>query len=103
MAYAHWMLIHRMLTGAGVERVQANMDIDSMSRAAFICTFADGGSVRRVACGIGQEVVQHLHERRQRRLDCVVFSPSGGSRDSWSVYLRNSPLRRSIIRFRRAS
>ncbi|MCY4430294.1 MAG: hypothetical protein OXC11_07875 [Rhodospirillales bacterium] len=41
MAYAHWMLVHRMLTGAGVERVQANMDIDSMSRAAFICTFAD--------------------------------------------------------------
>ena len=41
MAYAHWMLIHRMLTGAGVERMQANMDIDSMSRAAFICAFAD--------------------------------------------------------------
>ena len=41
MAYAHWMLIHRMLTGAGVEQVQANMDIDSMSRAAFICAFAD--------------------------------------------------------------
>ena len=41
MAYAHWMLIHRMLTGAGVERVQANMDIDSMSRAAFVCAFAD--------------------------------------------------------------
>ncbi len=41
MAYAHWMLLHRMLTGAGVERVQANMDIDSMSRAGFICAFAD--------------------------------------------------------------
>ena len=41
MAYAHWMLIHRMLTGAGVEQVHANMDIDSMSRAAFICAFAD--------------------------------------------------------------
>ena len=41
MAYAHWMLVHRMLIGAGVERVQANMDIDSMSRAAFICAFAD--------------------------------------------------------------
>ena len=41
MAYAHWMLLHRMLTGAGVERVQVNMDIDSMSRAGFICAFAD--------------------------------------------------------------
>ena len=41
MAYAHWMLLHRMLTGAGVERVQANMDIDSMSRTGFICAFAD--------------------------------------------------------------
>ena len=40
-AYAHWVLLHRMLTGAGVERVQANMDIDSMSRAAFLCAFVD--------------------------------------------------------------
>ena len=40
-AYAHWFLLHRMLTGAGVERVQANMDIDSMSRAAFLCAFVD--------------------------------------------------------------
>ena len=39
--YAHWMLLHRLLTGAGVERVQANMDISSMSRAAFLCAFAD--------------------------------------------------------------
>lgn len=35
MTYAHWMPVHRMLTGTGVERVQANMDIDSMRRAAF--------------------------------------------------------------------
>ena len=40
-AYAHWLLMHRLLTGAGVERVQANVDIDSMSRAAFLCTFTD--------------------------------------------------------------
>ena len=40
-AYAHWMLIHRLLTGAGVERLQVNMDIDSMGRAAFLCAFVD--------------------------------------------------------------
>ena len=39
--YAHWLLVHRILTGAGVERVQANIDIDSMSRAAFLCAFAN--------------------------------------------------------------
>ena len=41
VAYAHWFLLHRILTGAGVEKVQANIDIDSMSRAAFLCSFAD--------------------------------------------------------------
>ena len=40
-AYAHWFLLHRTLTGAGVERIQLNTDIDSMSRAAFLTAFAD--------------------------------------------------------------
>ena len=40
-AYAHWFLLHRILTGAGVERIQLNTDIDSMSRAAFLTAFAD--------------------------------------------------------------
>ena len=57
MAYAHWVLIHRMLTGAGVERVQANMDIDSMSRAAFICAFAD-----EIARGDAHGVLRSLHQ-----------------------------------------
>ena len=39
--YAHWMLMHRILTGAGVRKVQANVDIDSTSRAAFLCAFVD--------------------------------------------------------------
>ena len=39
--YAHWFLLRRILRGAGVERIQANVDIDSTSRAAFLCTFAD--------------------------------------------------------------
>ena len=39
--YAHWFLLHRILTGAGVKHVQANMDISSTSRAAFLCAFAD--------------------------------------------------------------
>ena len=40
-AYAHWFLMHRLLTGAGVERVQVNSDIDSMTRAAFLCAFTE--------------------------------------------------------------
>ena len=40
-AYAHWMLLHRILTGAGVERLQANMDQNSMTRAAFLCAYVD--------------------------------------------------------------
>ena len=44
-AYAHWMLLHRILTGAGVERLQANMDQNSMTRAAFLCAYVD--EVRR--------------------------------------------------------
>ena len=40
-AYGHWFLLHRILAGAGVQFVQANMDIDSMGRAAFLCAFLD--------------------------------------------------------------
>ena len=44
-AYAHWVLLHRMASGAGVRHIQANMDIDSMSRAAFLAAFT--AEVRR--------------------------------------------------------
>ena len=40
-AYAHWMLLHRILSGAGVRYLQANMDINSMSRSAFLCAFVE--------------------------------------------------------------
>ena len=40
-AYAQWMLLRRMASGAGVGRLQANMDIDSMSRAAFLSALAE--------------------------------------------------------------
>ena len=40
-AYAHWMLLRRILNGAGVERLQANMDQNSMSRAVFLCAYAE--------------------------------------------------------------
>ncbi len=39
--YAHWVLLHRIVSGAGVERLQANMDLSSTSRAAFLCAFTD--------------------------------------------------------------
>ena len=37
--YAHWYLLRRLLTGAGVRRTQFHFDIDSTSRAAFLCSF----------------------------------------------------------------
>ena len=37
--YAHWYLLRRLLLGAGVEQTQFHFDIDSMSRAAFLCSF----------------------------------------------------------------
>ena len=40
-AYAHWLILRRILAGARVKRVQASMDIDSMNRAAFLCAFKD--------------------------------------------------------------
>lgn len=40
-AYAHWFLLHRLLSGAGVKHVQLNSDIDSMTRAAFLSAFAE--------------------------------------------------------------
>lgn len=44
-AYAHRMLLRRLLSGAGAVWVRANMDQGSMSRAGFLCEFAD--EVRR--------------------------------------------------------
>ena len=71
MAYAHWMLVHRMLTGAGVEQVQANMDIGSMSRAAFVCAFADeiarGFYVRYTKCQPVDERKRILREANWAR------------------------------------
>ena len=40
-AYAHWFQLHCILTGAGVEKLQLNSDIDSMTRAAFSTAYAD--------------------------------------------------------------
>ena len=41
VAYAHWLLMHRLMTGAGVKQVQLNTDINSMTRAAFLCAFSE--------------------------------------------------------------
>ena len=38
---AAWFLLHWILSGAGVEHVQLNNDIDSMYRAAFLAVFAE--------------------------------------------------------------
>ena len=46
-AYAHWMLMHRLLTGAGVERLQVNMDIDSMTRGGLPLSVRGRGQAPR--------------------------------------------------------
>ena len=69
-AYAHWFLLHRLLQGAGVKTLQANMDIDSMSRAAFLCAYKD--EVKRGdAHGFFVRYTKHLtvDERRQIKID----------------------------------
>ncbi len=40
-AYAHWLVLRRMLAGGGVRQLQAGMGIDSMNRATFLCAFAE--------------------------------------------------------------
>lgn len=68
--YAHWFMLHRLLTGAGVNTLQANMDIDSMSRAAFLCAFME--EVKRGdAHGFFVRYTKHLtvDERRQVKID----------------------------------
>ena len=40
-AHAHWFLLHRILSGAGVGKLQLNSDIDSMTRAAFLTAYSD--------------------------------------------------------------
>ena len=39
LVYAHWFLLRGILKGGGVERTQMLFDIDSTSRAAFLCSF----------------------------------------------------------------
>ena len=74
-AYAHWMLMRRMLTGAGVKRLQANMDKSSMSRAGFLCAFAEevrrgdanGFYVRYTKFQTIDERERILHDANRRR------------------------------------
>ena len=74
-AYAHWFLLHRLLAGAGVETLQASMDIDSMSRAAFLCAYEDevkrgdahGFYVRYTKSLTVDERLQIKAESRKRR------------------------------------
>ena len=56
-AYAHRMILHRMLTGAEVRHLQANMDIDAMSRSA------GRGNRRTEGLGMGS-AAQHGESRR---------------------------------------
>ncbi len=63
--YAHWYLVRHLLDGAGVERVQAHFDIDSMSRAAFLCSFLDAIKAKR-AHGFYVKYSKH-HTIDQRR------------------------------------
>ncbi len=57
-AHAHWLLLRRMLEGAGVRRLQVGLGVNPMLRSAFLAAFAeavrDGGAhaflVRHAPC-----------------------------------------------------
>ena len=96
MAYAHWMLLHRMLTGAGVEHIQANMDQDSMTRAAFLCAFidevkrgdADAFFVRYTKYQSVDERERILREAQRARKNFRVDLPEDVRRDPKEVARR---------------
>ena len=88
-AYAHWILMHRILTGAGVEHIQFNSDIDSMNRAAFLAAFAD--EVKRGdahAFFVNYTKYQTIDERRRilketaRRM--AAYRDAAPGRHAWS-------------------
>ena len=91
--YAHWFLLHRLLAGAGVTQVQANMDIDSMSRAAFLCAFGDevkrgdahGFYVRYTKFQTIDERRQIMEESRRRRAAFRKTLPEELQRDPEAV------------------
>ena len=65
--YAHWYLLRRLPDGAGVERVQVHFDIDSMSRAAFLCSFLDAVLAGR-AHGFYVKYSKHFTIDQRRRI-----------------------------------
>ena len=88
-AYAHWMILHRIFTGAGVEKIQFNSDIDSMSRAAFLAAFAD--EIKRGdahAFFVNYTKYQTIDERRRILKDVVrrmaEFRNAAPGRHDWS-------------------
>ena len=91
--YAHWFLLHRLLTGAGVTTLQANMDIDSMSRAAFLCAFteevrrgdAHAFFVRYTKYETVDERRRIMEESRRRRAAFRKTLPEEVRRDSQAV------------------
>ena len=65
--YAHWYLLRQLLDGAGVRRVQAHFDIDSLSRAAFLCSFCDAIKAKR-AHGFYVKYSKHYTVDQRRRI-----------------------------------
>ena len=65
--YAHWYLLRQVLDGAGVQRVQVHFDIDSMSRAAFLCSFRDAVQAKR-AHGFYVKYSKHFTVDHRRRI-----------------------------------
>ena len=65
--YAHWYLLRQLLDGAGVRHVQVHFDIDSTSRAAFLCSFLDGIKAGR-AHGFYVKYSKHFTVDQRRRI-----------------------------------
>ena len=65
--YAHWVLLRRLLAGAGVEQTQMHFDIDSTARAAYLCSFIEEVKQRR-SHGFFVKFDKHLTVDDRRRI-----------------------------------
>ena len=100
LAYAHWLLLRRILTGAGVRKVQACMDVDSMSRAAFLCAFVD--EIKRGDAHLffvhfkkGVSKLKRISLEKQGKDALKAFAETlpAGIRDDWQEVTRRRMLK----------
>ena len=82
VAYAHWFLLHRMLTGAGVQQLQLNTDINSMTRAAFLCAFSEKVKQHRAHGFFVRYEKHHTVDKRN-----IILKESKAARNAFQLTL----------------